>query len=75
LHDEVRILIFDHMTENERRKHPGSGSREGELSNSRARAARAMHEFFFEHSQNPTRARGAGSLRQLSSNQLNSIKY
>ena len=41
LHDEVRILIFDRMTENQESQRPESGSREGKLSNPRGRAARA----------------------------------
>ena len=45
--DEVRIWIFDDPAENERGQRPGSGSREGKLSNPRGRAARAMHGIFF----------------------------
>ena len=40
-HDEVRILIFDDPAELEKPQRPGSGSREGKLSNPRGRAARA----------------------------------
>ena len=44
--NEVRILIFDDSAKNERGQRPGSGSREGKLSNPCGRAGRAMHEFF-----------------------------
>ena len=37
--DEVRILIFDRMTENQLSQRPRSGSREGKLSNPRGCAA------------------------------------
>jgi hypothetical protein len=47
LHDEVRILIFDRMTENYRRQRPRSGSWEGKLSNERGRAARTRCMNFF----------------------------
>ena len=38
----------------------------------RGRAARAMHEFFFENLRNPARIRRASLMRQFSSSQLNS---
>jgi hypothetical protein len=33
-----------------------------------------MHEFFFENLRNPARVRRAGAMRQVPSNQLNSIE-
>ena len=68
--DEVRILIFDDPAELCERQRPGSGSWEGKLSNARGRAARAMHEFFFENLRNPAHNRRAGLMRQFSSGQL-----
>ena len=41
LRDEVRILVFDRMTENYDPQRPGSGSWEGKLSNPRGRG----HEY------------------------------
>ena len=68
--DEVRILIFDDPAELCERQRPGSGSWEGKLSNARGRAARAMHDFFFENLRNPAHNRRAGLMRQFSSGQL-----
>jgi hypothetical protein len=59
LHDEVRILIFDRMIENTWRQRPGSGSREGKLSNPRGRAARARCMKFFSKIYEISRASAA----------------
>jgi hypothetical protein len=45
--NEVRILIFDDLAELYESQRPGSGSREGKLSNAGGHAARALHDFFF----------------------------
>jgi hypothetical protein len=69
--DEVRILIFDDLAENGRGQRPESGSREGQLSNPRGRAAHAMHEFFFfENLRNPARVHRAGAMWQFCPNQV-----
>ena len=45
---------------------------EGKPSNPVGRAARAMHNFFFENLRNPARSRRAGLMRQFRSGQLDS---
>jgi hypothetical protein len=65
-------LIFDDPAENERGQRPPFGSWDGKLSNAGGRAARAMHEFFFENLRNPAHNRHAGLMRQFCSGQLDS---
>ena len=73
LHDEVRFLIFDSMTENQASQRPESRSREGKLSNPRGRAARARCMiFFFENLRKPARVHCAGAMRQFCTAQVNS---
>ena len=60
------------MAANQGWQRPESGSREGKLSNGRARAARAMQEFFFENLGNPARVSRVGVMRQFSTAQFNS---
>ena len=77
-HDEVRILIFDDPAELEKPQRPGSGSREGKLSNPRGRAARARcMNFSLENLRNPAREleRRAGAMHQFPSGQVYSTKF
>ena len=61
------------MTGNQGWQRPESGSREGKLSNPRARPARARCIiFFFENLRNPARSRRAGLMRQFCPSQLDS---
>ena len=62
------------MTENQGGQRPGSGFREGKLSNPRGRCARTMHAFFLlKIYEKPARPRLAGAMRQFSINQVNII--
>ena len=74
LHDEVRILIFDRMTQNQASQRSDFGSWEGKLSNPRGRAARARCMIFpLENLRDPARGHRAAAMRQFPTAQLSSM--
>jgi hypothetical protein len=76
LHDEVRILIFDRMTENQKSQRPVMvRSGRGPFKPARPRRARAMHDFFSENLLNPAHNRRAGLMRQFRPGQDYSTGY